>query len=69
MSNSSRVFIIIGLIIGCAIGFGLTQTRYQPQISQLQSEVDQKTEAFDVVQLEFDAVLSEFDAVQLELDM
>ena len=52
MNASSRALLVIGLIIGGAIGLGLTQTRYQPQITQLQSEVDQKTEAFDAVQLE-----------------
>ena len=52
MNASSRALLVIGLIIGGAIGLGLIQTRYQPQITQLQSEVDQKTEAFDAVQLE-----------------
>jgi hypothetical protein len=68
MIGSSRSLIVIGLIIGCVIGFGFTQIRYQPQILQLQSDVDQKTEAFDAVQLEIDTVQSEFDSVQTELD-
>ncbi len=64
MTNISRSLLVIGLIIGSAIGYGLIQVQYQPQISQLQSEVDQKTEAFDAVQLELDSVRSEKENIE-----
>lgn len=66
MSNNTGVYLVLGLIIGGAIGFGVILVRYEPKITDLQNEVAGLQDDYEILIDDYSALDDDYGSLMTD---
>jgi len=67
MNKSSLAFLVVGLLIGVVVGYVVGMTVYQPQISQLQSDLSDTQDSLSASQAQVESLQNSLSTAQNSL--
>jgi len=67
LTKIAAVLLVVGLVVGVVAGYGLSFTTYQPQVSQLQSDLSEARSDLTKAQSDLSTTLSKLTATEANL--